>query len=47
MVHDGILKDLKKTHVVGNLYETLSEQEAHEAAALKSIEIDVEQVEYL
>lgn len=47
MLHDGVLRDNKKVKIAQSMYETLNETEAAEAAALKSIEIDVEQVEYL
>jgi adenylylsulfate kinase len=47
MFHDGVLTDNKRVKIAQNLYETLSETDAAEAATLKSVEIDVEQVEYL
>ena len=47
MIHDGVLRDNKKVRIAESLYETLNETDAAEAATLKSVEIDVEQVEYL
>ena len=47
MFHDGVLRDNRKVKIAESLYETLNETDAAEAASLKSIEIDVEQVEYL
>lgn len=47
MVDDGILKDHSKKDVAESLYETPTEEEKKEYAGLKSIEIELEQVEYL
>ena len=47
MMDDGVLRDNSKKGVAKSLYETPSEDEKKEYAALKAIEIDVEQVEYL
>jgi ATP sulfurylase len=47
MFEDGVLVDHKKARVAESLYETPSAEEQKEFAALKSVEIDVEQVEYL
>ncbi len=47
MYADHILRDNNRPHVAEPLYETPTEEEAKTYESLKSIEIDVEQVEYL
>lgn len=47
MVVDDLLHDNRKPRVAQCLYEKPSEEEKKEYDALKSIEIDLEQVEYL
>ena len=42
MMDDGVLRDNSKKGVAKSLYETPSEDEKKEYAALKAIEIDVE-----
>jgi homoserine trans-succinylase len=47
MFQDGVLVDNKRVRIAQSAYETPTEEEQKEYNALKSIEIDVEQVEYL
>jgi ATP sulfurylase len=47
MFDDGILKDNTERKVSQNIYETITDEEKKNLNELKSIEIDVEQVEYI
>lgn len=47
MTDDGLLKNNARKEVAQSLYETPSEAETQEYNGLKTIEIDIEQVEYL
>lgn len=47
LTQDGIIKSNTAPNVVDTLIETVSEEELANFASLKSIDIDVEQAEYL
>lgn len=47
MVDEGIVVSNRQTHIAESLIETPSEEELAEFNTLKSIEIEVEQAEYV
>lgn len=47
LIQDGIIKSNSAPHVVDTLIETVSEEELANLSTLKSIDIDIEQAEYL
>ena len=47
MLDDGIIRDNSVRRVAEEIYESISDEERKELDALKSIDVDIEQVEYI
>jgi hypothetical protein len=47
MLDDGIVESTRETHIAQSLIETPSAEEQEEYNNLKSIEVNVEQAEYI
>jgi len=47
MLDDGIIRDNSVRRVAEEIYESISDEERKELDALKFIDVDIEQVEYI